>query len=403
MDKIIVLSSRTGEFKDVMIALSKRFAPREPGQRVDTTKPGPENEGLGKIVRGKVQQPPQPAFKRLHLLYILHDMLMHFHFYASLDGKAHKYWQVRFTQKLDHPDAVVQLRPLATKLARLAVCGCTGKAAKTKDAVLALVTAWKKHGIFTDEECDHISQLVSTASTMSWGAMLAKLAAEDDLAVARGEVEESFDWALTDRHSNVDNHEAPWHELPAGNALFMRFDRGYPMRSDAFDAGGYEFKDPGCRIDRQTADEIQDCYRDIVRRTGKYTDPELVDDIDAMGNIIWKDKTQNTRNYWGWWIDRGESDMEWPHPQYGYYDLPPIRPPEVNSAVERARALAAERNGGGGGMDYDRGPPGYDRGPGFDRGRGGFRGGGGRGGGGRGFRGCYRGDFRGGYRGRGRW
>ena len=45
--------------------------------RVDTTKPGDENEGLGKIVNGKVQQPPEPAFKRLHLLYLIHDLLVY--------------------------------------------------------------------------------------------------------------------------------------------------------------------------------------------------------------------------------------------------------------------------------------------------------------------------------------
>ena len=81
--------------------------------RVDTTKTDDENEGLDRIVNGKVQQPPEPAFKRLHLLYILHDVLMHQHSHRHL--------------RYGNEETSEQIAVLVGRLAELTVCGCGGK------------------------------------------------------------------------------------------------------------------------------------------------------------------------------------------------------------------------------------------------------------------------------------
>lgn len=88
-------------------------------------------------------------------------------------------------------------------------------------------------------------------------------------------------------------------------------------------------------------------------------------DIDALGNIIWKDPDRPTRNYWGFTIDGIDKKKALAehfaktasaHDQYGQsYDAQQ----SVNDAVERARSLAAERGRGiGRGMGRGLGPMG---------------------------------------------
>lgn len=361
--------------------------------RIDTTKPGDENEGLGKIINGKVQQPPQPAFKRLHLLYLLHDVLMHIHAHAG-----------RLSQsRVDHESVLGQVRPLATTLVRLAVCGCDGKAATVRDAVLDTIAIWKTQGLFPSGECDDIKGLVKGASEQGWDELLSALASEEAKLKGKGVIEEDFDWTLPYRHSNVDDSSAPWHELPAANGLFMKRTRGFPLRAVAFPNGGYDIEGGGYRADDELKQEVTTLFEGMVRCHEKFTDPDDVQDIDSLGNVIWKDADRPTRNYWGWTIDgleaRKDLATHFAKEARGYEDLPPVRSAGVNSAVERAKALAAERNGSGmsghRGSSFDRD---MGRGFGSEMGRGGYRGGN-RGG----FRGGNRGEFRGGYRGRGRW
>lgn len=95
----------------------------------------------------------------------------------------------------------------------------------------------------------------------------------------------------------------------------------------------------------------------------KYTNAEEVQDIDALGNIIWKDADRPTRNLWGFTLDgidkRKELARQFAAATNSSSDREPGVP--VNDAVERARALATERASG---MDRGREMP-----------RGGFRGG----------------------------
>ena len=178
------------------------------------------------------------------------------------------------------------------------------------------------------------------------------------------------------------------------------------MRAVAFPNRGYEIEGAGYRADDELKQEVTALYKDMVRCHEKFTDADDVQDVDALGNVVWKDADRPTRNYWGWTLDgidtRRDLAVQFAEDARGYADLPPVRPAGVNSAVERAKALAAERSGGSmAGTDgFDMGGNGMAdiRGRGFDMARGGFRGGD-RGG----FRGGYRGAFRGGHRGRARW
>ena len=128
----------------------------------------------------------------------------------------------------------------------------------------------------------------------------------------------------------------------------------------------------------------------------KTTNADEVKDIDAMGNIIYKDPSHPTRNYWGWSLDkidkRKELGKQFQDRAGGYADVPiPRRPAHVETDMERARRMAMERpremgrgrgngysggggwRGGGGGQNYREDEPSYHRG-GRGGGRGGYRG-----------------------------
>lgn len=91
-------------------------------------------------------------------------------------------------------------------------------------------------------------------------------------------------------------------------------------------------------------------YDEVIHCYDKYTNPEEVQDVDAMGNIIWKDPDRPTRNYWGFTLDgidkRKQLAREFADAANTFFDHNVQRNDSggrVNDAVERARVLAAER------------------------------------------------------------
>lgn len=120
-------------------------------------------------------------------------------------------------------------------------------------------------------------------------------------------------------------------------------------------------------------DETKKATTDVIKemlRQFEPTNADEVQDINDLGNKVWKDPERPTRNYWGFSEEglaamKTNREAEKNHAT-GYGDVPlPERPRVVRSnEIERARELAARSRGGGGG---ERGRGG--------RGRGGFRGG----------------------------
>ncbi len=103
-----------------------------------------------------------------------------------------------------------------------------------------------------------------------------------------------------------------------------------------------------------------------------FTKADEVQDIDPLGNKIWKDPERPTRNYWGFSEDglqrMRENKQKFRDSAKGYGDIPPPERPRYvrNSEVERARELAQSQSRGRGGRG---GFPGGGRGY---RGRGGY-------------------------------
>lgn len=217
-----------------LVTLSKSFCPRETDARIDTTKPGDENEGLGKIVRGKVQQPPDPAFKRLHILYVLHDVLSHI--------ARHGHGSAFYSNETFHI-----LRSGVLAVAELAACDGKGRSSRTQPLVYSLLGLWRRTGIFNSDEIERTRDKVFSAGESDWDTLLSKLtrteASEADEVQAQRESE--MTWILPDRHGVINDPTAPWHELPAANGLYLKRTYGYPLRASALPPGGVSLRNAG--------------------------------------------------------------------------------------------------------------------------------------------------------------
>ena len=230
--------ARTTAFAKYLITLSKSFCPRDLDVRLDTTKPGDENEGLGKIVNGKVQQQPEPAFKRLHILYLVHDVLSYIHNHLEVSGHSVRYYP-RETLEIVRPDVCT--------LAELAVCGCDGKAAKTAPMVMDLLAFWREHDFFTTEQMNSIRDRVLSADETEWDMMQERLkrTEESKASTQDNQSHDGVKWIVPRQHGVIDDPAAPWHELPAANGLYMKRTRGYPLRASTFPAGGVYLRHGG--------------------------------------------------------------------------------------------------------------------------------------------------------------
>lgn len=128
----------------------------------------------------------------------------------------------------------------------------------------------------------------------------------------------------------------------------------------------------------EVKDKVETVYNEVLRQFDRYTNADEVEDIDAMGNKIWKDKSRPVRNYWGWDISKLEQTKEVQRrareAATGYGNVPMYPLPgqavqedvSVEDAVARARSLAAERGRVRGGRGGERGGRGFGRG--FGRG-----------------------------------
>lgn len=387
MTHIIPSDPRTSAFCRLLVGLSKSFGLRNPARRIDTTK-GDDNNGLGKIINGKIQQPPLPNFKRLHVLYVLHDVLLTMQLhgipFSNTDGN---------TQRALSPlsDIVITTLKRHTQvLVTLAAYSSQANPFKACLKVRAILHIWRDYGIFNTAELNDLEYRTVTAeqSLTDWETFV-KLVASDHASIEAELKRQAQDakLVLPIRHGLPGDPSAPWHELPAANGLYMKRTRGYPLRSYAMPAGGYEvpgggeydhFARPKLILTRDTGQmpdvdlkaEIQQLHSEMKHQFEKYTNADDVQDVDALGNIIYKDPDRPTRNYWGFSYDgitkMKETAIYFKDKGIGYADVPiPRSMQSVDSAVERARNLAAERAAGmgrgggyGGGRGGGRGAPG---------------------------------------------
>ncbi|KAK5120847.1 hypothetical protein LTR85_005914 [Meristemomyces frigidus] len=274
--------------------------------------------------------------KRLHILHILSDIC------------------VAIQQHRDPFGVSGTLKRHIPLLLTLAAYADPVKDAKTYPGVMELIGAWHDTQLFQPDEVLKLYERVlaaeATSYCKSWNDVKTQIAAEElKLAEDLQREIEDAKWTLPKRHGLPSDPTAPWYELPAANGLYMKRTRGYPLRSYALPQGGYEL---GSGVDRaQLKTDVEKLHSEMLHAFDKYTNADDVQDIDAMGNIIYKDPERPTRNYWGWSLDgiekRKELAKHFQQRTTGYADiLVPRRAGAMDADVERARRMAADRASG---------------------------------------------------------
>lgn len=119
------------------------------------------------------------------------------------------------------------------------------------DRLYGLLESWKKNeSIVSIEKIDHDKmrrRIIEAKNTrLNWLDFSIKIAQEADEIAQDRMHSQSKEWSPVPlRHGVIGDSEAPWHELPATNGLYMKRTRGYPMKSYAFPMGGYEVPGAG--------------------------------------------------------------------------------------------------------------------------------------------------------------
>lgn len=276
--------------------LSKSCSSRGTGSLLEGTKAKDEDEGLGRTRDGNLMQPPDAAFRRLHLLYIVHDVLC-FVAMKSKDSQHSRY--VRCDDS-----AFETLKSHGILLAQLAACAenRSGAGRATLERVRGVLRLWQKLSVLTPNACSSIEAKCEAASSTAWDDLQQQLVADEYQAALdeQRRREEATKWMLPMHHQLPHDSSAAWHELPAANALFQKRTQGYPLRAFDLPPGGYRLRNGGRQADEGLKADVTELHKDALRCFDKYTNADEVRDIDALGNIVWKDRP--TRNFWGFEI-----------------------------------------------------------------------------------------------------
>lgn len=283
MKNISPSNTRIRGFCSYVTTLSEACLPRDAATRVDTTKPLDENEGLGKIVNGKVQQPPDPAFRRIHIVYVLHDVLCYDAHLQETHGSGLL------------STSVSVLRNALSRLCQLAAADDNTDACDIINN--NLLPIWERLGIYSTNECDELHDAVKTARSLRLDQIAERLQhdastnAEDDGADLR-----SGQMYLPSRHSLPGDPMAPWYDQPAANSLFLRRNNGFQLpRGNVQPQGGVKLRHGGQQAGDGLKAEVDELIAECRASFDRYTSQPT--DIDALGNAV--PAKGAMRNYWG--------------------------------------------------------------------------------------------------------
>ena len=308
MRNITPSSARTSALVKYLLALGKASRPRESGAQVDVSSGGDEYEGL-QVVGGKSQQPPSAAYRRLHLLHVVHDVLCFLT--VKLKDPAH-------SQGLACDDlALRSLKGHAGIFMQLAACkdgpqhssssrpgfaysSSRDSSSSTFSQVQAILDIWERIGVFSKEKCADLRASNDQAANDNLDGIMEELERWRIEAAVEEQKrkKEETKWIVPARHGVPNDPTAPWHELPATNGLYMKRTQG-EMRAADFPQGGYPLQNAGREADDDMKKAVTDLYKDALRCFDPYIEPDEVKDVDALGNIVWKDPNRPTRNHWG--------------------------------------------------------------------------------------------------------
>ena len=102
---------------------------------------------------------------------------------------------------------------------------------------------------------------------------------------------------LPKRHSLPNDVGAPWHEMPAANSLLQQRLSMTPLKVATLPRGGHHLNPGGQQADAVLIAAVDALCSQSLEGFSKRTNAEDVLDVDALGNVVWKDKPM--RNHLG--------------------------------------------------------------------------------------------------------
>ncbi|KAI6897744.1 hypothetical protein KC334_g10134, partial [Hortaea werneckii] len=230
---------------------------------------------------------------------------------------------------------------------QLAAAGDPTSMDDIRPLLMAHLEEWRQSKFADLDEIEKYHDLILEAEVMSyyktWHQIVAALRKDE------AEIYQILEREMAEARSNppMQHHikgmpNAPWHELPAANALLLKRTRGYPMKSYALPRSGFPLNIDNEEDRSKFKSEAKKLHQTMLCAFEKQTKADDVQDIDPLGNIIWKDSERPTRNYWGWSLDRIDKRKrlakELQRKAIGYADIPkPRHNPPSHPAMGRGR------------------------------------------------------------------
>ncbi|KAF2864570.1 hypothetical protein K470DRAFT_292191 [Piedraia hortae CBS 480.64] len=250
---------------------------------------------------------PCPEYRRLHLVYIVNDTFCAVETHLRAAPDAQKTVQYDTTRTL-----LKQIAPLLINVAALQ----TTDDVDTTDSLRAMLPIWQSLDLLTAEQTATQTTTLQTTNTNHQTPQTLTKATLQNLTILESTlkvIHSKASLTLPLRHSNPHDPSAPWHALPAANGLYMLRTRGYPLRTYAFPAGGYQLRNGGQPPPPPLQNETKALHTEMLQCFSNPTSVDDISDIDELGNVHWKDPNRKTRNYWGFAVDeieRVESILE---------------------------------------------------------------------------------------------
>ncbi|QIX02436.1 hypothetical protein AMS68_007953 [Peltaster fructicola] len=194
------------------------------------------------------------------------------------------------------------LKGALQRLARLAVCSDgmpSQPAARIYESVVHRVDCFERKKILSGTDATELRAKLETARRQPFADMLSDLAKDESRMASHSQVRhmESSQWTVPERHTLPGDPNPPWHELPAGNGLHLRRiarQRG-AFKSGALPSGGFMLLNRGRKASEAVQKDVKDMLEEAKRCFDTYTNVNEVEDIDALGNLVWKKETGRRR------------------------------------------------------------------------------------------------------------
>lgn len=315
MDHILPSSERLRLFTAFLLSLSRAFAKGllpTCANRVERTRASRAEEANPRLsIKAAV---PSARTKRLHILYVINDVL------ATISPTEMEIPKKKLPV-FDRTSTIYELKYYFTLLSQLAVSEpdegtTTGpKPGVTKVIQDGLITNLTRRGIYLSQEGSDLSAKITAHDGKGLTAVMGELGLDQKIELPGTVLTETdivLDRILPSHHVLPDHPNASWDTLPAMNGLFLKRIRGFPLRAGGLQNGLMLPNAGMCASTLATSPFVSEhlpkltvspilgkqssaatkadmlaTYATASRLTSRFTSAADIADIDPLGNVVY--------------------------------------------------------------------------------------------------------------------